>query len=96
MEEDFKALNEYEKAVAAKNSERMKYKTILEDEKAKVFQLIGENIDAFDNSVFQLFQTKLKYNTSINQENLKIIKFSKLLNDNDQHKQRVKRLELVK
>lgn len=72
-----------------RNDERIKYKKILEDEKTKIIQHIKENLDEVDNNIFELFQTKLKYNSAINQEYLKIIRLSKMLNESDQRKNHI-------
>jgi hypothetical protein len=94
--EDCIAINEYEKAVVAWNDERLKYKKILEKEKANINQQIEENVNKFDNNVFNLFQIKLKYNAAINQEYLKIIRLSKMLSDSDRRNQQIKLHKLVK
>lgn len=88
-EDDLRAINEYEKLAMTRNDERIKYKKILEDEKSKINQHIKENIDEIDNNVFKLFQIKLKYNSAINQEYLKIIRLSKMLSDSEQRKQHI-------
>lgn len=88
--DDLKAINEYEKLSTTRNDERIKYKKILEDEKSKINQYIKENIDEIDNNIFKLFQIKLKYNSAINQEYLKIIRLSKMLSDSEQRKQNIK------
>lgn len=44
----------------------------------------------FDNNVFTLFQMKLKYNSAINQEHLKMLRLSKMLSDCDQRKLQIK------
>lgn len=52
-----------------------------------------EITEEFDNNVFNLFQIKIKYNSAINHECLKIVRLSKLLSDNNQRKQQVKLFE---
>lgn len=89
-QEDCIAINEYEKAVLAWNDERLKYKKILEEEKANINQQIEEDVNKFDNNVFNLFQIKLKYNSAINQEYLKIIRLSKMLSDSNTRNQQIK------
>ncbi|XP_025190964.1 cilia- and flagella-associated protein 43-like [Melanaphis sacchari] len=88
--DDFKAINVYEKLTLILNDERIKYKNILEEEKIKIYYHIEQIILEFDNNVFMLFQMKLKYNSAINQEHLKILRLSKILNDNDQRKRQIK------
>lgn len=89
-EDDLRAINEYEKLAMTRNDERIKYKKILEDEKSKINQHIKKNIDEIDNNVFKLFQIKIKYNSAINQECLKMIRLSKMLSDSEQRKQHIK------
>lgn len=89
-EEDFKTINQYEDLVVQINNERMKYKKILEEEKIKINRHINENIEQFDENVFNLFQIKLKYNSAINQEYLKIVRLSKMLSDSEQRKRQIK------
>lgn len=73
-------------------NERMKYKKILEEEKLNIEQNINDNINEFDNNVLKLFQMKLKYNSAIKQEYLKIIRLSRMLSESDQRKQQIKQL----
>lgn len=95
-EEDLKCVREYEKLVLIRNDERIKYKKILEDEKTKIIQLIKESIVEVDNNVFKLFRIKLKYNSAIHQEYLKINRLSKMLSESDQQKQQIKLHRYVK
>lgn len=88
--DDFKAINEYEKLTLILNDERIKYKNILEEEKTKIYHHIEQIIIEFDNNVFTLFQMKLKYNSAINQEHLKMLRLSKMLSDSDQRKRQIK------
>lgn len=88
-EEDLKAVSDYEKLSTALSDERMKYKKILEEEKTKLIAKIEKSIDEFDNSVFKLFKTKLKYDSAINHEYLKIVRLSKMLSDSERRKQRI-------
>jgi len=90
------ALNEYTDLVTARNNDRIKYAKILEEEKLKINQKIQKIIDKFDDSLFKLFQIKLKYNSAIYHEHLKIIRLSKMLNDNNQRKQQIKIYKLIK
>lgn len=76
-----------------KNDERKKYKHILEEEKMTIIHHMEEITDEFDNNVFKLFQMKMKYNSAINQEYLKIIRLSKLLSDDNQRIQQIKQFE---
>lgn len=82
-------MNKYEIAVLTRNEERMKYKKILEDEKIKINQKITKIIDEFDNGLFRLFKTKLKYNSALIQENLKVIRLSKIVRDSVERKQEI-------
>lgn len=84
------AIDEYEKATAALNDERMEYKNMLEKEKTEIQEKIKNYLDKLDDSIFELFQTKMKYDSAILQENLKIKRFSKLLSDNDKQSQQIK------
>lgn len=85
------AIDEYEKLTLALNDERIKYKNILEEEKIKIHHHMAQIIEQFDNNVFTLFQMKLKYNSAIDQENLKMLRLSKMLSDSDQRKHQIKR-----
>lgn len=76
-----------------KNDERKIYKDILEAEKMMIIHHMEEITDEFDGNVFKLFQIKMKYNSAINQEYLKIIRLSKLLSDDSQRMQQVKQYE---
>lgn len=89
MEDDFKDIREFEDMTVARNNERIKYKKILEYEKTKIMKQIDKTLDEFDNNVFKLFQTKLKYNSAINHEYLKIIRLSKMLSDSEQRKRQI-------
>jgi len=88
--DDLKAINGYEKLTLVLNDERTKYKYILEKEKIKIYHHIEKIIMEFDNNVFTLFQMKLKYNSAINQEHLKMLRLSKMLSDSDQRKRKIK------
>lgn len=92
MEEDFKAINNYDRAILELTNERMRYRKFLEEEKSNIEQLIKDNINEFNNDAFKLFQIKLKYNSAIKQEYLKIIRLSKQFSESDQRKQQVKQL----
>lgn len=74
-----------------RNEERTKYKKILIEEKTKINEKIKEIVDTFDNNLFQLFQAKSKYNLAINQEYLKIVRLSKMLNDSVKRKQLIEK-----
>lgn len=89
--EDFKAIDVYEKLTSTLNDERLKYKNILEEEKIKIHYHIAQIIEQFDNNVFKLFQMKLKYNSAIDHENLKMLRLSKMLSDSNQRKHEIKR-----
>lgn len=88
--EDSKDVEEYEKLVVIKNSERMKYRNMLEEEKAKINQRIVEITKEFDEILFQLFQVKIKYCSAINQEQFKIRRLRKVMNENNYRKQQSK------
>lgn len=88
-EEDLQAVSDYEKLSSALSDERVKYKKILEEEKTKLTTKIEKSTDEFDNSVFKLFKTKLKYDSAINHELLKIVRLSKMLNDSERRRQRI-------
>jgi hypothetical protein len=75
------------------NDERIKYKNILEEEKIKIHHHIAQIIEKFDHNVFMLFQLRLKYNSAIDQENLKMLRLSKMLSDSDQRKHQIKQHE---
>ncbi|XP_060871614.1 cilia- and flagella-associated protein 43 isoform X4 [Metopolophium dirhodum] len=89
--DDLKAIDEYEKLTLALNDDRIKYKNILEEEKIKIHHHIAQIIEQFDNNVFTLFKMKLKYNSAIDHENLKMLRLSKMLSDSDQRKHQIKR-----
>lgn len=88
-EDDIIVVNEYKKAVTTLSDERMKYKKILEEEKIKIVNNVENKIEKFDNSVFELFQVKLKYNSAINQEFLKIIRQSKMLSESKKREREI-------
>jgi hypothetical protein len=90
---DLKLIIKYEEAVVALNNDRMKYKTILEQEKIEIDRNIKKSIKELDKNIKNLFEIKIKYDSAINQEYLKIIRISKILNDSDQRKQQIKLLE---
>lgn len=75
----------------ALNNERIKYKNILEEEKIKIHHHIAQIIEQFDNNVFSLFQMKLKYNSAIDHETLKMLRLLKMLSDSHQRKHQIKR-----
>lgn len=86
-EDDLNTIDGYKQAVLARNEERMKYKKILEEEKIKINQQVKDIINTFDSGLFKLFQIKLKYNSAINHEYLKINRLSKMLSDSNKRKQ---------
>ncbi|XP_026806697.1 cilia- and flagella-associated protein 43-like [Rhopalosiphum maidis] len=88
--DDLKAIDEYKKLTLTLNDERIKYKNILEEEKIKIHHHIAQIIKKFDHNVFMLFQLKLKYNSAIDQEILKMLRLSKMLSDSDQRKHQIK------
>ncbi|XP_060835447.1 cilia- and flagella-associated protein 43 isoform X1 [Rhopalosiphum padi] len=88
--DDLKAIDEYKKLTLTLNDERIKYKNILEEEKIKIHHHIAQIIEKFDHNVFMLFQLRLKYNSAIDQENLKMLRLSKMLSDSDQRKHQIK------
>lgn len=88
-EDDLKDISNFEKAVVVWNDERMKYKKILEEEKTKIKQNIRESVENFDSSLFNLFKMKLKYNSAVNQELMKMIRLSKMLSGSEQRKQQI-------
>lgn len=94
-EDDFKAMAEYARAVAAKNNERTKYKHTLEDEQTRIDEQIVDIVNEMDKNVFELFETKSKYDAAIKQESLKITRLSKALDDDDRQKQRIRLREWV-
>lgn len=94
-EEDIKTIRQYDDLVVFKNSERIRYKEILEEERSKIIRHINASIEEFDEKIFNLFQTKLKYNSAINQEYLKIIRLSKMLCDSQQRRQQIQIFEYV-
>lgn len=94
-EEDIKTIRQYDDLVVFKNSERIRYKEILEEERSKINRYINASIEEFDEKIFNLFQTKLKYNSAINQEYLKIIRLSKMLSDSQQRRQQIQIFEYV-
>lgn len=95
-EEDIKIIRQYDDLIANKNSERIRYKIILEEERTNIICHINASIEEFDKKIFNLFQTKLKYNSAINQEYLKISRLSKMLSDSDERKQKILFYEYVK
>lgn len=54
---------------------------------------IKDITDTFDDSLFQLFRVKSKYDLAINQEYLKIGRLSKMLNDNGKRKQLIEQFK---
>lgn len=67
----------------------MKYKKILEEEKTKIKQNIKEVVENLDSRVYELFKIKLKYDSAINQEHMKMIRLSKMLSESEQRKQQI-------
>jgi len=96
VEEDFKAINEYEILVTALDQERIKYKQMLEEEKTNIIQNIKDIIEQFDENVSNLFKKKLNYDSAIDHECLKMIRLSKMLSDNDERKKQIKRHRYAK
>lgn len=95
-EEDIKIIRQYDNLIVNKDKDRIKYKMILEEERRKIICHINASIKEFDEKIFNLFQTKLKYNSAINQEYLKINRLSKMLSDSDERKQKIRFYEYVK
>ncbi|XP_050433883.1 cilia- and flagella-associated protein 43 [Adelges cooleyi] len=91
VEEDIRAVNEYEKAVVAWDEERAKYRNLLQDEQTKLIQKMQESIETFDSRVFELFKTKLKYESAIKQEQLKISRLRKMLSEDIHHIEQIER-----
>jgi len=87
---DYKVVAEYGKAVAAKDNDRAKYKRMLEDEQTRIREQIVNTVDVLDDRVFKLFQTKSKYDMAVNQERMKILRLSNILDDNDRRKRQVR------
>ncbi|XP_050530954.1 cilia- and flagella-associated protein 43 isoform X2 [Daktulosphaira vitifoliae] len=92
-EEDLRTIYEYEKAVNDWDDQRSKYREMLEDEQAKLEKNIKESIRTFDKRVFKLFQTKIKFESAIKQEEMKIYRLKKILNKD---KQLVEQLQHLK
>lgn len=95
VEEDIRAVNEYEKAVVAWDEERAKYRNLLQDEQTKLIQKMQESIETFDSRVFELFKTKLKYESAIKQEQLKISRLRKMLSEDIHHIEQIERYKFV-
>lgn len=90
-ENDLMTIDEYKKATAVLNDQRMKYKKMLEEEKTKIQEKIKKEANELDNTIFNLFQTKMRYDSVILQESLKIKRLLKLLSDRNQWEQQIER-----
>lgn len=71
----------------------MKYKQELEKEKKKITKLIENDIETFNTYVYDLFKTKFLYESAINQEYLKIIRLTKMLDTDKKEKSQIQLLE---
>lgn len=70
----------------------MKYKHELEKEKKKIIKLINNDIETFDTNVYDLFKTKFLYESAINQEHLKIVRLTQMLDTNDKQTSQIQLL----
>eukprot|EP00002_Diphylleia_rotans_P030276 TRINITY_DN620_c0_g1_i6.p1 TRINITY_DN620_c0_g1~~TRINITY_DN620_c0_g1_i6.p1 ORF type:complete len:1590 (-),score=396.80 TRINITY_DN620_c0_g1_i6:241-5010(-) len=90
-EEEVKELKEFEQKLATAKEEREKRKKALETELKKLQGSIQDICSAFDDKVYQLFLTRMHTDQSIYEEELKIIKLSQaLLQDEDFENKEIK------
>lgn len=85
-EDDLRAINEYEKLAAARDEERLVYKGILEEKKAKITENIEAAIEEFDKKILLLLNKRLKHDLAIEQECSKIATLTNMMkgrNDRD-------------
>ncbi|XP_046658844.1 cilia- and flagella-associated protein 43 isoform X2 [Homalodisca vitripennis] len=80
-EADLKAIKEYDEKCKILLSERERYRKMLEIEYKKLESTIQESLTKFDNSLFELFQTRLKVDAAMNHEQLKILRIHQLNDD---------------
>lgn len=71
-EEDLRAIRDYEAEVVFLNSERERYKVMLEAEYGKLANLVREAIRKFNTRLDEIFMTKLKVDSSINHQSLRM------------------------
>ncbi|KAJ9595407.1 hypothetical protein L9F63_013391, partial [Diploptera punctata] len=73
-EEDLRAIRDYEEKVVFRLSERERYRKMLEAEFKKLSQAQKDSVLKFNNRLADLFLLKLKIESAIGYENLKIIR----------------------
>lgn len=71
-EEDLRAIRDYEEKVRFLESERLRYKRMLVAEYANSGNMVRESVKKFNNRVEELLLLKIKIESAIGQENLKI------------------------
>lgn len=71
-EEDLRAIRDYEEKVKFLNSERERYKKILEAEYIKLGGVLRESVKKFNGRLADLLLLKIKIDTALGQETLKI------------------------
>lgn len=74
-EDDLRAIRDYEEKVKFLNSERERYKVILEGEYVKLGAQQREAVKKFNSRLSELLILKIKIDTAIGQENLKIHRY---------------------
>ncbi|KAK5649933.1 hypothetical protein RI129_000962 [Pyrocoelia pectoralis] len=71
-EEDLRAVRDYEEAVKFLNSERERYKKLLNSEYAKLGSIVRDGVKKFNRKLADCHLTKLLVDSGIKQENLRI------------------------
>lgn len=70
-EEDLRAVKQYEADIVFLESERERYKILLEAEYGKVAQSVREGIKKFNGRLDELFSLKLKIDSALDQYSLR-------------------------
>ncbi|XP_031334791.1 cilia- and flagella-associated protein 43 isoform X2 [Photinus pyralis] len=71
-EDDLRAVRDYEEAVKFLNSERERYKKLLNAEYAKIGGIVRDSVKKFNKKLADCYLTKLLVDSGIKQENLRI------------------------
>ncbi|KAJ8927378.1 hypothetical protein NQ314_020153 [Rhamnusium bicolor] len=71
-EEDLRAVRDYEEKVAFLHSERERYKKLLDAEFTKIATNLRDNIRKFNQKLKDCLEFKMRLDSGLNQENLKV------------------------
>ncbi|XP_034940722.1 cilia- and flagella-associated protein 43-like [Chelonus insularis] len=88
--DDLISIKEYEKAVESLRIEKLKYKSILENEIIEIQKALQENINEFNRSVEMFFLERIKIESAVLQESLMRLQESR------RHQLRLKGVEKIK